>query len=144
VKASGWIDSITRGRGDAVLVEGAHRRARGGGVDENPLEGRLALLKVRGGGEAERRGSPGGDYGAAHADRGGARRRAGPTHPTARGRALFQASCALELDGIRAGIDALREARVSAISSSCSRRASQEAGRRRTQGAGVEKRLAAG
>lgn len=130
-----------------VLVEARLAGRAAVGVDANPLAVRLAWLKVRGPGAEERaRLVEAAREVAAFAD---ARRKAksGPTHRYGReDMALFQPHVLFELDGLRAGIDAIREATtrgdlelvLSAILTKVSRKASDTAEH------GVEKRLAAG
>ncbi|MEO7327528.1 MAG: DNA methyltransferase [Minicystis sp.] len=130
-----------------VLVEARLAGRASVGVDANPLAVRLARLKVRGLGVEERaRLLEAAATVAASADarrkaRVGATHRYGPDDV-----ALFQPHVLLELDGIRAGIDALPEAAtrgdlelvLSAILIKLSRKSAD------TSEQGVEKRIAAG
>jgi hypothetical protein len=130
-----------------VLVEARLAGREAIGVDVNPLAVRLAKLKVRGV-EAEERARllDAAKQVASFAD---ARRKAksGPTRRYGREDvALFQPHILLEMDGIRAGIDAVTDTAVrgdlelvlSSILTKVSRKASD------TSEHGVDKRLAAG
>lgn len=130
-----------------VLVEARLAGRAAVGVDANPLAVRLSRLKVRGSSAEERaRLLEAATTVAASADarrkaRLGATHRYGPADV-----ALFQPHVLLELDGIRAGIDALPdgptrgdlELVLSAILTKLSRKGSD------TSEQGVEKRIAAG
>jgi DNA modification methylase len=130
-----------------VLVEARLAGREAIGVDANPLAVRLAELKTRGLGEEPRaRLVNAAKQVAAVAD---ARRKArsGPTKRYGpKDMELFQPHVLFELDGLRAGLDALADASLrgdlelvlSAILTKMSRRASDTAAH------GVEKRLAAG
>jgi len=130
-----------------VLVEARLAGRAAVGVDANPLAARLAWLKVRGVGPEERgRLVSLAREVAASADarrkaKSGPTRRYGPEDV-----ALFSPHVLLELDGIRAGIDALPDTQargdlalvLSSILTKVSRKASD------TSGESVEKRIAAG
>lgn len=132
-----------------VLVEARLAGRAAVGVDANPLAVRLSRLKVRGSSAEERaRLLEAATTVAASADarrkaRMGATHRYGPADV-----ALFQPHVLLELDGIRAGIDALPEGPMrgdlelvlSAILTKLSRKGSDTS----EQGVVVEKRIAAG
>jgi hypothetical protein len=130
-----------------VLVEARLAGRAAVGVDANPLAARLAWLKVRGVGAEERaRLLDAAREVAAHAD---ARRKAksGPTRRYGReDMELFSPHVLFELDGLRAGLDALGDATaksdlelvLSSILTKVSRKAADTSER------GVEKRLAAG
>lgn len=130
-----------------VLVEARLAGRAAVGVDANPLAVRLARLKLTPTTEAQRTQLVEAARAVqAHAD---ARRKAkaGPTKRYGPADlAMFQSHVLLELDGVRAGIDALPEAPVrealemvlSAILTKVSRRESDTSGRE------VEKRLAGG
>jgi DNA modification methylase len=130
-----------------VLVEARLAGRAAVGVDANPLAVRLARLKVRGSSSDERaRLIEAAERVAASADarrkaRSGATHRYGPADM-----ALFQPHVLLELDGLRAGIDALPDANargdLELVLSSILVKLSRKSGDTSEQG--IEKRFAAG
>jgi len=130
-----------------VLVEARLAGRAAVGVDANPLAVRLATLKARGLSEPKRAALLAGAAAVAEVAEGRRKARAGATHRYGPADvALFDPHVLLELDGLRAGLDALPagvtrddlELVLSAILIKVSRRAADSSGQ------GAPKRIAAG